>query len=141
MQVIAVLAELNSKLPTMKTFILLCTMAAAALAAPADGTYNPAYDSFDADELVQNERLLKNYGKCFLGQGPCTAEGADFKKTIPDALRTTCAKCTPKQRKLIRTVVNGFQTKLPDIWDQLVKHEDPTGQYKESFNRFLKATD
>ncbi|XP_068620579.1 uncharacterized protein [Battus philenor] len=124
----------------MKTFILLCTFATAALAAPAD-TYNPAYDNFDANELVENLRLLKNYGKCFLGQGPCTPEGADFKKTIPDALKTSCAKCTPKQKELVRTVIHGFQEKLPDLWEELVEKEDPTGQYKEEFDRFLSASD
>ncbi|CAG5049052.1 unnamed protein product [Parnassius apollo] len=124
----------------MKTLILLCTLAAVALAAPSD-TYNPHYDSFNAQELVDNVRLLKNYGNCFLGKGPCTSEGNDFKKIIPEALRTTCGKCTPKQKELVRTVVKGFQTKLPDIWQQLVLKEDPTGEYKESFERFLNASD
>ncbi|KPJ05768.1 Ejaculatory bulb-specific protein 3 [Papilio xuthus] len=124
----------------MKTIILLCTLAAAALAAPAD-TYNSQYDNFDATELVGNTRLLKSYGRCFLGQGPCTAEGSDFKKTIPEALRTTCAKCTPKQRELVRVVVRGFQTKLPEIWEELVKQQDPKGKFKEAFDRFLNSSD
>ncbi|XP_013162614.1 PREDICTED: ejaculatory bulb-specific protein 3-like [Papilio xuthus] len=124
----------------MKTIILLCTLAAAALAAPAD-TYNSQYDNFDATELVGNTRLLKSYGRCFLGQGPCTAEGSDFKKTIPEALRTTCAKCTPKQRELVRVVVRGFQTKLPEIWEELVKQQDPKGEFKEAFDRFLNSSD
>ncbi|CAK1584463.1 unnamed protein product [Parnassius mnemosyne] len=128
------------KLNTMKTLILLCTLAAAALGAPAD-TYNPEYDNFNAQELVENIRLLKNYGNCFLGKGPCTPEGKDFKRIIPEALRTTCGKCTPKQRELVRTVVIGFQTKLPEVWQELVKQEDPTGQYKESFEQFLNARD
>ncbi|XP_013137111.1 PREDICTED: ejaculatory bulb-specific protein 3-like [Papilio polytes] len=124
----------------MKTIVLLCTLAAAAYAAPAD-TYNAQYDNFNAQELVENSRLLKNYGRCFLSKGPCTAEGSDFKKTIPEALRTSCAKCTPKQRELVRTVVHGFQTKLPEIWTELVQQEDPKGKYKEAFNRFLQSSD
>lgn len=62
----------------MKTFVVFAMCLAAALALPAD-TYNPEYDNFNAKELVENPRLLKNYGKCFLDQGPCTAEGSDFK--------------------------------------------------------------
>ncbi|KPJ09662.1 Ejaculatory bulb-specific protein 3 [Papilio machaon] len=124
----------------MKTVILLCTLAAAALAAPAD-TYNSKYDNFDANQLVGNPRLLSSFGRCFLGEGPCTAEGSDFKKTIPEALRTTCAKCTPKQRELVRVVVRGFQTKLPEIWDKLVQQQDPKGEYKDAFNRFLNSSD
>ncbi|CAG9563958.1 unnamed protein product [Danaus chrysippus] len=124
----------------MKTFIVFAMCLAAALALPAD-TYNPEYDNFNAKELVENTRLLKNYGKCFLDQGPCTPEGSDFKKTIPEALRTTCAKCTPKQRELIRTVVRGFQKDLPELWSELVKKEDPKGEYKESFEKFLNGSD
>ncbi|CAK1552526.1 unnamed protein product [Leptosia nina] len=123
----------------MKTIIALLALVAAAVAFPAD-TYNPEYDNFNAQELVDNIRLLRNYGKCFLGQGPCTAEGNDFKKVIPEALRTTCAKCTPKQRELIRTVVKGFQTKLPEIWEELIKKEDPKNEYTEAFNKFLAAS-
>nr|AGI37363.1 chemosensory protein 2 [Cnaphalocrocis medinalis] len=122
----------------MKTFVALFALVAVAVARPED-TYNTAYDNFNAKELVENARLLKNYGKCFLDQGPCTPEGADFKKTIPEALKTDCAKCTPKQRELIREVVSGFQSKLPEVWAELVKKHDPEGAYKESFEAFLHA--
>nr|QCX43091.1 chemosensory protein csp11 [Helopeltis theivora] len=122
----------------MKTIVALCALVALAVARPQE-TYSTAYDNFNANELVENARLLKNYGKCFLDQGPCTAEGADFKKTIPEALKTDCAKCTPKQRELIRTVVKGFQTKLPELWAELVKKHDPEGKYKDSFDAFLNA--
>ncbi|CAH2266992.1 jg6691 [Pararge aegeria aegeria] len=64
-----------------------------------------------------------------------------YRQVIPEALRTVCAKCTPKQRELVRIVVRAFQEKLPELWEELVKKEDPTGQYKESFNNFLQGTD
>nr|AZB49394.1 chemosensory protein 2 [Heortia vitessoides] len=122
----------------MKSIIALCALVAVVVARPEE-TYNPNYDSFNAKELVGNIRLLKNYGKCFLDRGPCTPEGSDFKKTIPEALKTSCAKCTPKQRELIRTVVEGFKQKLPEIWADLVKAHDPEGKYKESFDAFLNS--
>ncbi|XP_059060878.1 ejaculatory bulb-specific protein 3-like [Achroia grisella] len=128
----------NFKL-TMKTVISLCVLVAAVCY--AQDTYNPQFDSFNAEEVADNTRLLKNYGKCFLDQGPCTAEGSDFKRVIPEALRTSCAKCTPKQRVLIRTVVRAFQTKLPDIWEALIQKHDPEGTYKASFDNFLNAQD
>ncbi|XP_045501847.1 allergen Tha p 1-like [Colias croceus] len=123
----------------MKTILVLTALVAVVVSLPAD-TYNPEYDNFNAQELVENLRLLKNYGKCFLDAGPCTPEGNDFKKVIPEALRTSCAKCTPKQRELVRTVVRGFQTKLPDMWQQLVNKEDPKGQYTQAFKEFLEAS-
>nr|AOG12890.1 chemosensory protein [Eogystia hippophaecolus] len=124
----------------MKTIIAFCALVVVVVAFPGD-TYDPRYDNFNAQELADNLRLLKSYGKCFLDEGPCTPEGADFKKSIPEALRTTCAKCTPKQRELIRIVVRAFQTKLPDVWEQLAKKEDPNGEYKESFEAFLNRSD
>nr|WIW78352.1 chemosensory protein 19 [Heliconius charithonia] len=124
----------------MKTILILAATLAVALAYPAD-TYNPLYDNFNAQELIENVRLLRNYGKCFLYQGPCTAEGFDFRKAIPDALKTNCGRCSLKQRQLIRDVVRGFQTKLPDIWDELTEKEDPKGEYKESFEKFLSSSD
>nr|AHX37220.1 chemosensory protein 6 [Conogethes punctiferalis] len=123
----------------MKTFVALFALVAVALARPQE-TYNTNYDNFDVKQLVENPRVLKNYGKCFLDQGPCTPEGSDFKKTIPEALKTECAKCTPKQRELIRTVVAAFQSKLPEVWAELVQKHDPQGTYKKSFDSFLHAS-
>ncbi|XP_023942532.1 allergen Tha p 1 [Bicyclus anynana] len=123
----------------MKTIIVLATLVAAALAIPSD-TYNPQYDSFNAQEVADNIRLLKNYGKCFLDQGPCTAEGNDFKKVIPEALRTTCAKCTEKQKELIRIIIKAFQEKLPEVWAELIQKEDPKGIYKPDFDKFLHGS-
>lgn len=61
----------------MNTFFILCAVVAVAVARPE--TYDSQYDSFNAQELVDNQRLLKNYGKCFLDQGPCTSDGNNFK--------------------------------------------------------------
>lgn len=62
----------------MKVIVALAAVLAVALAAPAD-TYDSRYDNFDAQEVAENTRLLKGYGHCFLGVGPCTPEGNDFK--------------------------------------------------------------
>ncbi|CAH2216584.1 jg3742, partial [Pararge aegeria aegeria] len=62
----------------MKTIVVFATLVAAVMAIPAD-TYNPTYDHFNAKELAENDRLLKNYLLCFLDRGPCTREGTDFK--------------------------------------------------------------
>nr|QEV81549.1 chemosensory protein 4 [Grapholita molesta] len=124
----------------MKVVLVTCVLLALAAARPEEG-YSTKYDSFDAQELVDNVRLLKSYGNCFLDKGPCTAEGHDFKKTIPDALKTNCAKCSPKQRVLIRTVVKGFQSKLPELWKELVAKEDPNNEFHDDFNKFLNESD
>ncbi|XP_026320764.1 uncharacterized protein LOC113230876 [Hyposmocoma kahamanoa] len=125
----------------MRTFFILCALVAAVIARPDAATYNPKYDNFNAQDLVENTRLLKSYGKCFLNKGPCTTEGSDFKRVIPEALRTNCGKCTPKQRQLVRVVVRAFQEKLPEVWTQLIDKEDPEGQYKEAFEEFLRGSE
>nr|UNG39410.1 chemosensory protein 16 [Apocheima cinerarius] len=123
----------------MKTALVLCALVAVVVCRPEE-TYSTQYDNFNAQELAENVRLLKNYAKCFLDQGPCTPEGSDFKKTIPDAVKTNCGKCNAKQRELIRIVVKALQEKLPELWQELVKKEDPNGQYKAEFDAFLNAS-
>ncbi|XP_072942934.1 allergen Tha p 1-like [Epargyreus clarus] len=124
----------------MKTVLVLCVLVAAAAAFPGE-TYNPKYDNFNGQEIAENERLLTSYGNCFAHKGPCTQEGQNIRKIIPEALRTSCAKCTPKQRELVRIVVHAFQKKQPQIWNDIVKKEDPNGEFIESFDKFLAATD
>ncbi|XP_075981785.1 allergen Tha p 1-like [Anticarsia gemmatalis] len=125
----------------MKSILVLCALIAVVYSRPEAEAYDTRYDNFNAKELAENLRLLKSYGNCFIDKGPCTPEGAAFKKTIPDALRTSCSKCSPKQKELIRIVVKAFQEKLPETWQQLAKKEDPNGEFKESFTRFLQASD
>nr|QRF70958.1 chemosensory protein [Semiothisa cinerearia] len=124
----------------MKTILILCALLAAVACRPEE-SYSTKYDDFNAQELVDNVRLLKSYAKCFLEHGPCTAEGSDFKKIIPDAVKTKCSKCNLKQRQLVRVVVKAMQQKVPELWQELVKKEDPQGIYKADFELFIKATD
>lgn len=42
-------------------------------------TYTTKYDGIDLDEILNNNRLLTNYVKCLLEQGPCTADGSELK--------------------------------------------------------------
>ncbi|XP_041984365.1 allergen Tha p 1-like [Aricia agestis] len=124
----------------MKTIVFLACTLAVGVAAPAD-TYNPEFEKFNVKEIIENDRLLKNYGNCFGNKGPCTPEGTDIKKLIPDALKTNCAKCSPKQRQLIREVIHAFQRKQPALWESISNEHDPKGEYRESFKKFIEATD
>ena len=45
--------------------------------------YSSRYDDFDIQPLLENDRILLGYTRCFLDQGPCTPEAKDFKsKTL-----------------------------------------------------------
>ncbi|XP_050681485.1 ejaculatory bulb-specific protein 3-like [Leptidea sinapis] len=132
-------ASCRVKLSSMRAIIL--SVLAASLVCNAVETYDPKFDNIDAQVLVDDIFLLKNYGKCFLNKGPCTPEAREIRKIIPDAIKTTCAKCSPKQRQLIRVVVKGFQTKLPEMWKDLEDKIDPTKEYRPAFAEFLKRSD
>lgn len=41
-------------------------------------------ESFDIDTVLKNDRVLTNYIKCILDSGPCTREGRDIKKLLPE---------------------------------------------------------
>lgn len=37
--------------------------------------YDTKFDNVDVDDLLKNDRLLKNYVKCLEYEGPCTPDG------------------------------------------------------------------
>ncbi|XP_013187502.1 ejaculatory bulb-specific protein 3-like [Amyelois transitella] len=100
--------------------------------------YSSRYDDFDVQPLLENDRILLSYTKCFLDQGPCTPEAKDFKKVIPEALETSCGKCTPKQKELIKKVIRAVMDSHPEAWDQLVDKYDKEKKYRDNFNKFLE---
>lgn len=121
----------------MKTFIILSCVAMVVYGAEK---YNAKYDNFDVDTLISNDRLLKSYINCFLDKGRCTPEGSDFKKTLPEAVETTCAKCTEKQKTNIRKVIKAIQQRHPKQWEELVQKNDPTGKHRANFDKFIQQS-
>nr|ANA75024.1 putative chemosensory protein 6 [Ectropis obliqua] len=102
--------------------------------------YSSKYDNFDVDTLINNDRLLNAYVNCFLDKGRCTPEGADFKKALPEAIETTCGKCSDKQKGNIRRVIKAIQKKHAKQWDDLVKKNDPTGTHRDNFEKFIQGS-
>nr|AIX97837.1 chemosensory protein [Cnaphalocrocis medinalis] len=102
--------------------------------------YSTKYDNFDVDTLISNDRLLKAYINCFLEKGRCTPEGADFRKALPEAVETTCAKCTEKQKNNIRKVIKAIQQKHPKQWEELKKKTDPSGKFRADFDKFIQGS-
>ncbi|NP_001037180.1 allergen Tha p 1-like [Bombyx mandarina] len=109
------------------------------LAVLAQDKYEPIDDSFDASEVLSNERLLKSYTKCLLNQGPCTAELKKIKDKIPEALETHCAKCTDKQKQMAKQLAQGIKKTHPELWDEFITFYDPQGKYQTSFKDFLES--
>ena len=119
----------------MRAIILLSCL----VAVYAADKYSTKYDNFDVETLISNDRLLKAYINCFLEKGRCTPEGADFRKALPEAVETTCAKCTEKQKNNIRKVIRAIQQKHPKQWEDLVQKTDPSGNHRADFDKFIQS--
>ncbi|XP_075158714.1 antennal protein 10 isoform X1 [Haematobia irritans] len=102
-------------------------------AAPVKSTYDSRFDNIDVDEILQQERLLKNYVKCLEGTGPCTPDGKALKETLPDAIATDCAKCTEKQKYGSDKVTRYLIDNRPEDWERLEKIYDPEGTYRKAY--------
>lgn len=63
---------------TAMRFLLILAFVAVVSARPEDG-YDPKYDDFNVDEVIDNVRLFKAYALCFEGEGKCTPDGNHFK--------------------------------------------------------------
>lgn len=63
-----------------------------------------------------------------------------FPEALPEAIETTCAKCTEKQKANIRKVVKAIQAKHPKEWDALVKKNDPSGKHRDNFDKFIQGS-
>ncbi|KAH9642520.1 hypothetical protein HF086_008930 [Spodoptera exigua] len=64
-----------------------------------------------------------------------------FTEIIPEALETTCGKCSPKQKQLIKKVIKAVIAKHPEAWEQLSDKYDKDKKYKDSFDKFLAEQD
>ncbi|XP_050513905.1 ejaculatory bulb-specific protein 3-like [Diabrotica virgifera virgifera] len=100
--------------------------------------YTNKYDNVDVDMILKNERVLTNYIKCMMEEGPCTAEGRELKKTLPDALASGCTKCNIKQKDTAEKVMKHLMSRRPKDWDRLTKKYDPQGNFKKRYEEHLQ---
>ncbi|XP_050541669.1 uncharacterized protein LOC126905723 [Daktulosphaira vitifoliae] len=91
--------------------------------------YTTRYDYIDIKAFVHNERLVKVFFNCFIDKGPCTREGLELKRHIPEILQTECAKCTYQQRKQIGQVISYLIHNKPFYLKILWERFDPDSIY------------
>nr|QJT73564.1 chemosensory protein 5 [Encarsia formosa] len=95
--------------------------------------YTTKYDNIDVEAIIKNERLLKNYVGCLLDNNPCTPEGTELKKNLPDALETNCKSCSDIQKRISDRLTHFLIDNRPDDWALLEQKYDPTGSYKKQY--------
>ncbi|KAJ8960208.1 hypothetical protein NQ318_003932 [Aromia moschata] len=96
---------------------LLCFLCAVAIA--LGQTYSDKYDKIDIDKILSSKRILNNYIKCILDEGPCTAEGREIKQHIPEAVTTNCEKCTAAQKRIVRKASTFIMRNQPQQWERI----------------------
>ncbi|CAH1364951.1 hypothetical protein MTP99_001271 [Tenebrio molitor] len=95
-------------------------------------------DNIDIDDILKNDRLLKNYVNCVLDKGNCTPEGERLKKAIPESLQNGCSKCNDKVKEGTKKVIHHLIEKKPDMWKELEARYDPNGDYKKKYKDLIE---
>lgn len=54
-------------------------------------------------------------------------------ETLPDAITTDCAKCTPKQKEGSDKVTRFLIDNRPEDWERLEKIYDPEATYRKAY--------
>nr|QJT73560.1 chemosensory protein 1 [Encarsia formosa] len=112
--------------------VVLCALASVTLAAEMP-TIPSKYDSINVDMILKNDRIFRNYMKCVLENKSCSPEGRDLRMYLPDALRTRCSNCTPKQKATAQKIIKFMMEKKKDDWKKLLEAFDKTGEIEKSF--------
>ncbi|EDV36290.1 uncharacterized protein Dana_GF12892 [Drosophila ananassae] len=115
----------------MKMIFALLVLGVALVA--AEEKYTTKYDNIDVDEILKSDRLFTNYFKCLIDAGKCTPEGRELKKSLPDALKTECSKCSEKQRENTDKVIRFIIDNKPEEWKQLQAKFDPEDIYVKRY--------
>lgn len=59
-------------------------------------------------------------------------------EVLPDALKTDCVKCSPRQKDGAKIILRHMINKEPEWYEELEKKYDPTGIYKGKYEEELK---
>jgi len=105
---------------------------------PADSTYTTKYDKIDVDQVLSSRRLVSNYVQCLLDKKPCTPEGTELRKLLPDAMKTQCSKCSATQKNAALRVMDRLQTEYVKEWQQLLDKWDPKRELNAKFEEYMK---
>nr|ARO70316.1 Chemosensory protein 12 [Dendrolimus punctatus] len=96
-------------------------------------SYTNEFDGLDLHEILTNDRLLTAYVNCLLEKGPCTPDGKELKKNLPDAIDNGCKKCTQKQREGADEVMHYIIDNRPEDWTKLEDKYQSDGSYKRKY--------
>ncbi|KAK9877690.1 hypothetical protein WA026_019369 [Henosepilachna vigintioctopunctata] len=117
--------------------MIFCSLLSAVMCSPAE-LYSAKWDNIDIDEILKSDRLLEKYFVCLMKGEPCPPEGADLRKYLPDAIATSCAKCTDKQKENSKRIIIFLMKNKPDKWKLLEAKFDPKMSYRQNHKKELE---
>lgn len=56
---------------------------------------------------------------------------------LPDAIATTCERCSEKQKQMARKICNYLKEHKPNTWKEFLERYDPDKKYIASYEQFL----
>ena len=95
--------------------------------------YLAAIDRLDADQVINNRRLMMNTIKCLLDEGPCSNQFRDIKKALPTILEDNCASCSKDQKNKFKKLIDMLRTTFPQEYQRIGSIFDPDGKYEKIF--------
>ncbi|CAB3231662.1 unnamed protein product [Arctia plantaginis] len=95
------------------------------------------YENFNADAIIQNDRILLAYYKCVMDKGPCTRDGKNFKRVLPETLATACGRCNPSQKTIVRKLLLGIRSKSEPRFLELLDKYNPDRSNRDALYTFL----
>nr|WBU77202.1 chemosensory protein [Odontothrips loti] len=117
--------------------LVVLVAVAVVVAADVDKYDEGRFAHIDVDEVLANQRILTSFVKCFLDQGPCTADAREMKRLLPEVIDSLCAKCTDNQKKLMAKAVLHVKNNRPSEWQQLSDKYDPDHSKQAQLHQFL----
>ncbi|XP_054277856.1 ejaculatory bulb-specific protein 3-like [Macrosteles quadrilineatus] len=94
-------------------------------------------EKIDVDNMLNNNRIMTNYVKCFVGKGACSPEARDFRKLIPKLTATACGDCTPNQKKIIKKIFLFMYFERSSDWKVLQERYDPNRKFEAKVCEFM----
>lgn len=121
-----------------KTLIFVIVAAIAYVV--CDEKYTTKYDNMDLDQILHTERLLQNYVKCLMDEGPCTPDGAELRRVLIEAMESDCKKCSAKQKDNSNKVIRFMIDEKPEMWKRVKAKYDPEDKYSVKYEKQLTTT-
>ena len=95
----------------------------------AEEKYTEENDDLDIEGVIKDADTMKAFTGCFMDTADCDHVSGDFKKDLPEAIQTACAKCTDKQKHITKRYFEGLEEKYPELYQAFKNKYDPENKY------------